>query len=456
MNHPMKRGLSLLLAVMMLLAVVAGCSVKEPGAAPSSQDPGGSAPEVPAPTTVDPATLPKGFTIKLWHTRGSGKNLESMEAAVKKFNEKNAYGIVLEAEHIGNYDETLSKVMTSVMGGDNPVLIMASDDGIPTLAEKGQLVDMTPYAQRDGFDMNNILKGHSSSAAHDGQIVSMPFVRSTPVFFYNKTVWDSMNFEAPKSFEELKEQAAAITAKTGKFGFGMWPDPGYYNEALLISLGGSGMVSPDGKSVSALHDGTMLKKLQEWRSWVDEGWCMPYDVTKAETTMKDEFYKGNVMGMFASSAGLTNMIKNSAEAGFELGVANMTVYGGYGTATGGGNICILKANNSEEKIAAAWEFIKFVMSDEEAVQNAILTGYLPTTYTAAESAAMQDYYKENPHARVAYDQSEYAMERVWSPHRAEWNTALKTAFSYLIQDKSMNAEQALEYLKTQEKQIFGN
>ncbi len=454
MKHRIKKGLSMLLAAMLLLAALAGCSVKEPGA--ETPPPAGGSSEAPALTTVDPSTLPKGFTIKLWHTRGSGKNLESMENAIKAFNEQNPYGIVVEGEHIGTYDETLAKVMTSVMGGDNPVLIMASDDGIPTLAEKGQLADMAPYAQRDGFDMNNILKGHSASAIHNGQIVSMPFVRSTPVFFYNKTVWGQMGFEAPKSFEELKEQCAAITAKTGKFGFGMWPDPGYYNEALLISLGGSGMVSPDGKSVSALHDGTMLKKLQEWRAWVDAGWCMPYDVTKAETTMKDEFYKGNVMSMFASSAGLTNMIKSSAEAGFELGVANMTVYGGYGTATGGGNLCILKANNSEEQIAAAWEFIKFVMSDEQSVENAILTGYLPTTYTAAESPTMQNYYKENPLAKVAYEQSEYALERVWSPYRSEWNTALRTAFSYLIQDKSMNAEQALEYLKTQEKQIFGN
>lgn len=55
---------------------------------------------------------------------------------------------------------------------------------------------------------------------------------------------------------------------------------------------------------------------------------MPYDVTSAETTMKDNFYQGKVASMFASSAGLGNMIKNSQEAGFELGVSNMVVYGG--------------------------------------------------------------------------------------------------------------------------------
>ena len=68
---------------------------------------------------------------------------------------------------------------------------------------------------------------------------------------------------------------------------------------------------------------------------------------------------------------------------------------------------------------------------------------------------MQEYYKENPLAKVAYEQSEYAMERVWSPYRAEWNTALKTGFSYLIQDRSMTPEEVLDYLITQEKQIFG-
>ena len=147
--------------------------------------------------------------------------------------------------------------------------------------------------------------------------------------------------------------------------------------------------------------------------------------------------------------------RGSKEAGFELGVANMVVYGGYGTATGGGNLCVLKSNHTEDEIAAAWEFIRFAMTDEQVTANAILTGYLPTTYTAAESAAMQEYYKTNPEAKVAYEQSEFALERVWSPHRSEWNEALKTGFSYLIQDRSMTPEQALEFLQTQEKQIFG-
>ena len=460
MKRKVKKFLPILLAVFLALTSMMGCSVQAPGEsqaseATSGENEGDSSAAPTASATVDPATLPDGFTIKLWHTRGSGKNMEAMEQLIKDFNEQNEYGIIVEGEHIGTYDETLAKTMTSVVGGDNPVLIMASDDGIPTLAEKGQLADLKPYVDRDGFDMDNILKGHSSSVIHNGQIVSMPYVRSTAVFFYNKTIWDEMGFEAPKSFEELKEQCAKITAEKGIYGFGMWPDPGYYNEALLISLGGSGMVSPDGKSCSALHDGSMLKKLTEWRSWVDEGWCMPYDVTSAETTMKDNFYQGKVASMFASSAGLTNMIINSQEAGFELGVSNMVVYGGYGTATGGGNLCVLKQNHSEEEIAAAWEFIKFALSDEQSVNNAILTGYLPTTYTAAESAKMEEYYASNPLAKVAYEQSEYAMERVWSPYRAEWNTALKTGFSYLIQDRSMTPEEVLDYLITQEKQIFG-
>ena len=58
---------------------------------------------------------------------------------------------------------------------------------------------------------------------------------------------------------------------------------------------------------------------------------------------------------------------------------------------GGGSIGISSEGNSEEEIAAAWEFVKFLMSDEQVAANHIETGVLPTTYSAVEGDTLQGF-----------------------------------------------------------------
>ena len=74
-------------------------------------------------------------------------------------------------------------------------------------------------------------------------------------------------------------------------------------------------------SAPSLEDGTMLKVLTDWRSWVDEGWCRSFDATNAGDTMQQLFFQGKLGAFFNSSAGMRSITENCAEAGIELGVA---------------------------------------------------------------------------------------------------------------------------------------
>ena len=75
------------------------------------------------------------------------------------------------------------------------------------------------------------------------------------------------------------------------WGFECLKDFGYYNAANLWQLGSS-MFNEDGTKSPALEDGTMLKVLSDWRRWVDEGWCRPFDSTEQGAKMYELFYPG--------------------------------------------------------------------------------------------------------------------------------------------------------------------
>jgi len=60
--------------------------------------------------------------------------------------------------------------------------------------------------------------------------------------------------------------------------------------------------------------------------------------------------------------------------------------------------------SSPAKQAAAWQFLKFLDQPESLTTWAIGTGYLPIRKSSAESAAMQQYWQQNPEFKVAYDQ----------------------------------------------------
>ena len=77
-----------------------------------------------------------------------------------------------------------------------------------------------------------------------------------------------------------------------------------------------------------------------------------------------------------------------------------------------------------------------------------MTGYLPTTRSAATTSQMTDYWKEQPEYKVAYNQlSEIGHDFPFSTHLAEVKTAIQNAVGTLIQDQSCTPEEALESIQ---------
>lgn len=404
-------------------------------------------------------TVTEPITIEIWHTRGSGANGDQIAAAVEEFNATNEFGITVVEVYQGNYVNTLAKTMQSLAAGTNPELVVLERAaGVPVLASQGVLLDMTPYAERDGFETTNIPEVLLGYSYYNGELISMPYIRSTPLFYYNKTMFAEAGYDMPPTtIEQLIDAGKKMTkvenGETVVYGFEMLNDPGWFIQNMLYQLG-SNLLSEDGMSVPALEDGTMLKVLSAWREWVDEGWTKSPDVTSAESAMKDRFNQGKVASYFASSGGMTNILKNAKAAGVDVGVAYLPTWDIPAAPTGGGNVAIIERGKNEQQMAAAWEFIKFLMSDEQVANNAAATGYLPVTYAGVQTDTIQNLWAQTPEYRVAFDQLEQAQELPFSPYKSEFEEALKVVCSELIMDRSITPEQAVETLKQEASIIF--
>ena len=73
------------------------------------------------------------------------------------------------------------------------------------------MADMTPYVERDGFDMDNVVKELTDYVYYEDQIVAMPYTRGTAILYYNKDLYEQAGLDhAPTSLEELNEYAKKI------------------------------------------------------------------------------------------------------------------------------------------------------------------------------------------------------------------------------------------------------
>ncbi|MGI6172886.1 MAG: extracellular solute-binding protein [Christensenellales bacterium] len=408
------------------------------------------------------------ITIKFWHHRGSGAQYECVTHAVNGFNETvgKEKGIVVEESFIGGYVDLFAQIQLAVQSGEAPNVVSAANTYVAYMLEDDMIVDLAPLAEAEGYDITgNLMDWLLEIAGNtDGQIHSMPYCRSTPLFYYNKAIARELGIEIGNmiTIDELVQfgEAAMVKNDAGeitRYGFEIFNDFGYYNAAWIYQLGSDYMV--EGGGSPSLEDGTMLKVLSDWRSWVDAGWCRPFDVTNPGDTAQTMFLNGELAAYMNSSAGLGNLMLAAKDTDVEVGVAMFPSYDieNHVAEIGGANISVIGADNSDEEIQASWEFVKYLMSDEEQFFNAKTSGYVACTKSIADYPEMIEFWAENPEFKVAYDQLlayGRGQEMPFVAVGQDFTQICWDNVSLLIQERSITPEEAVEKIKAESADIW--
>ena len=362
--------------------------------------------EVPEIEMADASEVDK-TTISFWHSMG-GVNGQAIDTLVQKFNDENEYGITVEAEYQGSYDDALNKLKSSQIGNMGADLVQVYEIGTRFMIESGWIVPMQSMVNADEYDTSVLESNLAAYYTINDMLYSMPFNSSTPLMYYNKDMFDAAGItEIPDSLEsiaqigdKLLDSGAQEVMSLGIYGWFFEQFIG--KQGLEYANNGNGRTEA-ATAVAFDENGAAANILNEWKNLYDLGYAP--NVGKGGDAGLADFSAGKSAITLGSTASLKQILQD-VDGKFEVGTAyfpkvKSTDEGG--VSIGGASLWALD-NNDPKKLRATWEFVKFLISPEsQAFWNAE-TGYFPVNVDAHDEDVFKENIEKYPQFETAIDQ----------------------------------------------------
>ena len=343
--------------------------------------------------------------IIFWHAMG-GNFQPTLNKIVEEYN-KSQDKIEVEALYQGSYQEALNK-FKSVQGTDKaPALIQLNEISTEYMYNSGAITPMQEFVKKDNYDLTKLEDTLINYYTINGTLYSMPFNSSASILLYNKDAFKEVGLDpekAPKSYKELAEAAKKLTKGTERYGFAMIMDAWFIeqllaNENTLYVNEENGRA---GKSPTAVaYNGEKIKTIFNWlndmyRDNTATSYGKEYQNTRAA------FLSGKVSMYIDSSAGIQQLTEL---ANFEIGSAYVPSENGEftGVPIGGASLWITNSV-SDEKQAAAWDFVKYAVSKESQALWASSTGYYSVNKEAYDLDLLKKDLEKIPQKLVAVNE----------------------------------------------------
>lgn len=313
--------------------------------------------------------------------------------------------------YAGSYQDTLTKTLTAMRGGDAPQLACLLAVDIFTLIDEDAILAWDDLPGTDRTWLDSFYPSFLENSRTGGKTWGIPFQRSTVVLYWNKDAFREAGLNpdrAPDSWAEQVEFATKLTKRQGdnttqwgmqvpSSGFPYWLFQGFttQNDVRLMNEEGTRTFFADPKVSEAL---------QYWMDLSQKHRVHPPGIVEWGTTPRDFFERKAAM-MWTTTGNLTNVRRN---APFPFGVAMLPAGKRRGSPTGGGNLYVFKSANPAQR-EAAHAFARFLTTPERAAHWGIETGYVAVSPAAWDTPAMRAYAADFPPATVARDQLPHAM-----------------------------------------------
>ena len=350
----------------------------------------------------------EGTEISFWHSMG-GVNGQAMDALVEKFNTENEFGITVNAQYQGEYDDSLNKLKSAQIGNMGADLVQVYEIGSRFMIESGWITPMQEMIDADGYDMSSIEPNLAAYYTIDDKLYSMPFNSSTPIMYYNKDMFEKAGItEVPDSLEAIEEVGEQLLSKGGAgevISLGIY---GWFFEQFMGKQGLDYANNENGRKEAATavafdENGGAANILTAWKSLYDKGYAP--NVGKGGDAGLADFSAGKSAITLGSTASLKQILQD-VNGKFEVGTAYFPKVKSSdegGVSIGGASLWALN-NNDPKKARATWEFIKFLVSAESQAYWNAQTGYFPVTTDAHEEQVFKDNIAKYPQFQTAIDQ----------------------------------------------------
>ncbi len=136
---------------------------------------------------------------------------------------KELTGITVEMEIMGN-DDYANKAAIELAGQNKnlDVIFLRPLTDLKQYIQNGWLADVSELGQDEAFDLNDYFQGSLGSCTYDNVLYGIPIVAESQIMYYRKDLLEEKGLEVPKTLEDLRNVAEALTDKdNGFYGFFM-------------------------------------------------------------------------------------------------------------------------------------------------------------------------------------------------------------------------------------------
>lgn len=357
-----------------------------------------------------PSKITKKTTVVFWHGM-VGVQQSTLQKLTKEFEKKNPK-ITVKLESQGTYIDLQAKINSTLQSPNNlPTITQAYPGWLWNAAKNKMLVNLTPY-------INNKNVGWGSAKASDirpellkgaqiqGTQYGIPFNKSIETLTYNKDMFKKYGIKkVPTTMAELKSVSETIYKKSHHkvVGAGFDSLSNYY----VLGMKNAGV---DFSSKINFSGSTSKSVINYYADGIKKGY---FRVAGSEQYLSGPFANEKVAMFIGTSAG-EGFVKQGVGKKFTYDVAARP--GKYNMQQGT-DIYMFNHATAEQK-AAAFKYIKFLVSKSSQLKWANATGYIPVNNSVINSAA----YKSNTSLKLP----------------AKLSTAMKHLYSVPV-EKNSNA-----------------
>ncbi len=368
---------------------------------------------------LDDASEP--VQITLWY--GLSGVLE--EVLTDLANEYNASQdkVRVSVENQGGYGEVIDKFVQSRQGG-RPDLVIFPEYTVQQFADSGSVIPVGACIEADGFDTTPLLPRALLAYQTEGVQWGMPFNVSNPVLYYNRKMFAAAGLDpdvSPVSLQQLRATSQALVdsgaAATGiALDSGVDSGGGWFLEQWFARAGepyadnGNGRRAP---ATRVLYDGPFGVELMTYaQSLIKDGLAVNVgDNPQGQDTLLKMADPQHPAAMAIATSAALGTVLSALDGGLipgitsaDVGVGPMPGPGDTPSATVGGGSLYITEGTGDARAAAAWDFIKFLVSAESQSKWAAASGYAPVNKGALELDPLRATYRDDPRFKVSYDQ----------------------------------------------------
>jgi multiple sugar transport system substrate-binding protein len=332
-----------------------------------------------APASKGPVTI----SMMMW---GDPAELDVWNQIVSDFHQSNP-DITVKVD-VSDWDSYWTKLKT-LLSADTPPDVFAMDAPLYLdYQSRGVLLNLQPYLDKNPDLLKGVYPQTLEAYKTSDGLYGLPRDFQTIVLFYNKDMFDAAGVEYPTAdwtYDDLREAAKKLTKDSN--GDGKVDQFGFYSDLWDMELIWSEAIwAYGGEVVSADHAKTLIGEPKAREAWqlfhdmmfVDKSW--PNSTTAGE-------YGGDPF--LAGVAAMTTIghwaVPGYNEVKFKWNVAPMPKGpAGPATSVNSAGFVIGKSSKNPD---AAFEFLKYVLSEPAQKRLAELGFALPVLKSVAESDA---------------------------------------------------------------------